>query len=166
MAGLKADVEKQLLFTKELQERRRVEDEILGLLVEKTKFEAPKSLIEQEQHRMLHEAESNLAQQGIGLEQYLEMTKKTKEEIEAEMAPEAEKRVKVGIVLTNISKVGGYTATEKEIEESIKRKLEIYQGPERKQAEEYFETQEAKHQIENSVVGQKVLDYLYNTCSK
>ncbi len=166
MEGLKTDIEKQLIFTKELQERRRVEDEILGALVEKTKFTAPSSLVEQEQHRMLHEAESNLAQQGIGLAQYLEITKKTQEEIEAEMAPEAEKRVKVGIILTNIAKVGNYTASEKEIDESIKRKLEIYQGPELKQAEDYFQTSEAKHQIENSVVGQKVLDYLYETCSK
>ncbi len=166
LSSLKADIEKQLLFTKELQERRRVEDEILAALVDKTKFSAPESLVSQEQHRMLHEAESNLAQQGIGLAQYLEITKKTQEELEAEMKPEAEKRVKVGIVLTNIAKERKYTATEQEVTESIKRKLEIYNGPELKQAEEYFETHEAKHQIENLVVGQKVLDYLYETCSK
>ena len=166
LAELRADIEKQLLNTKELQERRRVEDEILGALVEKTKFIAPESLVSQEQHRMLHEAESSLAQQGIGLAQYLEITKKTQEEVEAEMRPEAEKRVKVGIVLTNIAKERKFEATEKEVEESIKRKLALYQGAEVKQAEEYFETHEAKHQIENSVIGQKVLDYLYDTCSK
>ena len=166
LPSLKADIEKQLIFTKDLEDRRRVEDEILAALVEKTKFTAPESLVSQEQHRMLHEAESNLAQQGIGLAQYLEITKKTQEEVEAEMKPEAEKRVKVGIVLTNIAKERDYKATEQEVEESIKRKMEIYQGPELKQAEEYFQTHEAKHQIENSVIGQKVLDYLYETCSR
>lgn len=166
LSALKADIEKQLLYTKELQERRRVEDEILAKLVEKTKFTAPEALVHQEQHRMLHEAENNLAQQGIGLAQYLEMIKKTQEDLEAEMKPEAEKRVKVGIVLTQIAKDGKYTATEAEVAESITRKVEIYAGEQRKQAEEYFESHEAKHQIENSVIGQKVLDYLYETCSK
>lgn len=166
LAALKADVHKQLVHTKELQERRRVEDEILAKLVEKTKFTAPSSLVLQEQHRMLHEAESNLSQQGIGLPQYLEMIKKTQEDLEAEMKPEAEKRVKVGIVLTQIAKEGSYTASEKEVAESTARKLDIYQGDERKQAEDYFKSHEAVHQIENSIIGQKVLDYLYATCSK
>lgn len=166
LPALRADIEKQLIYTKELQERRRVEDEILAKLVEKTKFTAPSSLISQEQHRMVHEAENNLAQQGIQMPQYLEMIKKTMEDIEEEMKPEAEKRVKVGIVLTQIAKDGNYSASDKEIEESIARKLELYQGSEREQAENYFKTHEAKHQIENSVVGQKVLDYLYDTCSK
>lgn len=166
LTALKADVEKKLTYTKELTERRRVEDEILGKLVEKTKFSVPNTLVEQEQHRMLHEAESNLSQQGIALPQYLEMVKKTQEDLEAEMKPEAEKRVKVGIVLTQIAKDGAYLASEKEIEESIARKLELYKGKELKQAEDFFKTHEAKHQIENSVIGQKVLDYLYETCSK
>jgi len=166
VAELRADIEKQLIYTKELQERRRVEDEILGKLVEKTKFVAPSSLISQEQHRMLHEAETNLSQQGIGLEQYLSMTKKTKEDMEAEMQPEAEKRVKIGIVLTQIAKDGKYEATDAEIEDSIAHKIEIYQGEERKQAEEFFTSHDARHQIENSVIGQKVLDYLHETCSR
>jgi trigger factor len=166
LAALKEDIKKQLIYTKEIQERRRVEDEILESLVAKTKFLAPEALVHQEQHRLLHDAESNLAGQGIGLEQYLEMIKKSKEDLEVEMKPEAEKRVKVGLVLTEIAKEGDYSATDKEIKESISRKLEVYNGPEKEQAEKYFETPEAKHQIENSVVGQKVLDYLYETCSK
>jgi trigger factor len=166
LPALKVDIEKQLVHTKEIQERRRIEDEILAKLVEKTKFTAPNSLVAQEQQRMLHEAESNLAQQGIQMPQYLEMIKKTLEDIQAEMKPEAEKRVKVGIVLTQVAKEGSHTATAKEIEESIARKLELYTGPELEQAESYFKTHEAKHQVENSVVGQKVLDYLYETCSK
>lgn len=166
LPALKIDIEKQLVYTKELQERRRVEDEILTKLVEKTKFVTPSSLVSQELHRMMHEAENNLAQQGIQMPQYLEMIKKTREDIEEEMKPEAEKRVKVGLVLTQIAKEGKYVATDKEIADSIARKLELYKGPELEQAQNYFKTAEAKHQIENSVVGQKVLDYLYDTCSK
>lgn len=164
--ALKQDIEKQLTYTKEIEERRRVEDEILASLVEKTKFDAPEALVHQEQHRLLHEAESNLQQQGIGLEQYLAIIKKTKDEIEAEMKPEAEKRVKVGIVLTQIAKDGNYSASEKEITETIEKRIGIYQGDERKQAESYYNSHDGRHQVENSIVGQKVLDYLFETCSK
>lgn len=164
--ALKQDIKKQLIYTKEVEERRRVEDEILASLVEKAKFDAPEALVHQEQHRLLHEAESNLQQQGIGLEQYLTIIKKTKEEIEAEMKPEAEKRVKVGIVLTQIAKDGSYSASEKEIKEMIEKRIAIYQGEERKQAESYYNSHDGRHQVENSIVGQKVLDYLFETCSK
>jgi len=164
--ALKADIEKQLVFTKETEQRRKVEDEVLEKIAAKVKFLVPESLVTQEQHRLLHEAENNLAQQGIQLPQYLEMIKKTKEELEAEMKPEAEKRVRIGMILTQIAKNGDYKASEKEIKETIEKRLANVPEEQSTEARNYYESHEGTHQLENNIVGTKVLDYLYENCSK
>ncbi len=166
LEALKADIEKQLLFTKETQERHRLEDAILAAIAEKSKFNVPESLVHQEQHRLLHEAENNLMQQGIQMDQYLEMIKKTREDIEEEMKPEAEKRVKVGMLLTQIAKDGKYTATEAEIKKAIDDRIQNYPEAQAEEARKYYESHDGKHSLENAIIGNKVLDYIIETCAK
>lgn len=166
LTTLKSDIEKQLVFTKETQERNRLEDEILKAVADKSNFSIPESLVHQEQHRLLHEAENNLMQQGMQMDQYLEMIKKTKEDIETEMKPEAEKRVKVGMILTQIAKEGQYKADDKEINETIADRLKNIPKEQQTEAKKYYESPDGKHQLENAIVGMKVLNYLVETCSK
>lgn len=166
LATLKTDIEKQLLFTKETQERHRLEDEILQAIAEKSKFTVPEGLVAQEQERLMHEAENNLAQQGIQMPQYLEMIKKTEEEIIAEMKPEAEKRVKIGMLLTQIAKDGDYTASEKELKDAVVDRLKNVPEEQSAEAKKYYESHDGQHALENAIVGTKVLDYLVETCSK
>jgi trigger factor len=166
LATLTADIEKQLLFTKETQEKHRLEDEILTAIADKVKFSVPEGLIAQEQKRLMYEAENNLAQQGIQMTQYLEMIKKTAEEIEEEMKPEAEKRVKVGMILSQVAKDGHYQASEKELTDTIKDRLKNVPEAQSEEAKKYYESHDGKHQLANGIVGTKVLDYLLETCSK
>ncbi len=166
LAQLKADIEKELLFTKEREARKKVEDEIIEKLVEKTKLEAPHSLVHQETHRLLHEMEHNLQHSGLSMEKYYEMAKKTEEEVEKDLEPEAEKRVKGGLVLSQVARDIKAEATEDEINAFITEKTALYPEEQRKQAEEYFDTDNARRQVENAIVGQKVMDHLYETCSK
>ncbi len=163
---LKADVEKQLLFTKETQERHRLEDEILTAIAEKAKFTVPEGLVSQEQHRLMHDAENNLAQQGMQMAQYLEMIKKTPEEVEAEMKPEAEKRVKVGMILTQFAKDGEYKATEAELKKAVEDRIKSHPEAQAEEARKYYESHDGQHALENAIIGTKVLDYLVETCSK
>lgn len=166
LATLTADIEKQLLFTKETEERHRLEDEILKAIADKSKFTVPESLVHQEQHRLLQDAENNLARQGMQMDQYLEMIKKTREDIEAEMKPEAEKRVKIGMILSQMAKDGNYEASETEIKEAIRDRLKNVPPTQAEEAKKYYESHDGMHAIANAIVGTKVLDYLVETCSK
>ena len=166
LATLKADIEKQLLFTKETQNRHALEDEILAAIAEKSKFNVPESLVGQEQHRLFHEAQNNLTQQGIQMNQYLEMIKKTEEEVRAEFKPEAEKRVRVGMILSQIAKDGKYEATEAELKSTIEDRLKNIPEGQSEDARKYYESHDGKHALENAIVGNKVLDYIIATCSK
>lgn len=166
LAALKGDIEKQLENTKKQQEQKRVEDEILEEMVKKVKFDAPKSLVEQEMHRLIHEAEHNLTHQGLTLEKYFELTKTTREQLEEQMKPEAEKRVKVGLLLTEVAKEQNFKVEQKEITEAIKKRTEYLPEDQKKEAENYYDSHEGKHQLENMIIGQKVMDYLFENCSK
>lgn len=166
LAALKADIEKELIRTKEQKERKRVEEEILEAMTKQAKFEAPSALVHQESHRLLHEAEQNLAYSGMTLAQYFEMTKTTEEQLEEQLKPEAEKRVKVGLLLTEVAKAQNFKVDEKEITETISKRTEYLPEDQKKQALDFYDSHEGRHQLENMIVGQKVMDYLYETCSK
>ena len=64
-------VEKDLKKVKEMEEKRRLEEEIMTKIAERTKVELPETLIHQEIHRMWETAEANLQQSGITMEKYL-----------------------------------------------------------------------------------------------
>jgi trigger factor len=166
LQDLREGVKKQLEATKKIQERNRIENEIFEKLVEETKIEPPESLVHQEIHRLLHEAEHNLSDNGLTLERYLAMTSKTLEDLEKEMQPEAEKRVKIGLILTQIAKEIKAEATEKEIEKEIEKRLAPLPEGEKNKAKEYYQSYEGKRQVENSLIGEKVINHLYETCSK
>lgn len=166
LEALKKDIRKELERTKEQQSRKKTEDVILEQMIKQVKFEAPSALVQQETHRLLHEAEQNLAYSGMTLEKYYEMTNTTKEQLEEQMKPEGEKRVKVGLLLTKVAKEQKLEVSEKEVNETISKRTEYLPEDQKKQALDYYDSHEGRHQVENMIVGQKVMDYLYETCSK
>jgi trigger factor len=135
-------------------------------MISEVKFNAPKALTGQEIQRLTQEAEHNLAHSGMTLEKYFEMTKTTKEQLEEQLRPEAEKRVKVGLLLTEISKEQNFSADKKEVNEAIAKRTEYLPEDQKKEAIVYYNSHEGQQQVENMIIGQKVVDYLYETCSK
>jgi len=99
---LKKAIEKNL--DRELEERyqQELETKIIEKMLPLLKAEIPTSLIDQEIDRMIHDYSHQLEHQGLNFEKYLESIKKTREEIRKDMAPQAEKNVKVGLLLGKI----------------------------------------------------------------
>jgi trigger factor len=121
---LKVELEKQLEFEKGLSLKRQTEEEILTEIIKKGEIEAPGTLVTEEIHRMVHEAEHNLSHSGLTIDKFLEMSKKTLPELEEEMKPEAEKRVKIGMVLGEIARLEEVQSTEKDIDAEIDKIIE------------------------------------------
>lgn len=118
---LKAELEKELTLQKELAEKQKLENEILGKIIEKNKVEAPDILVREELHRMVHEAEHNLSHSGLTLEKFLEMSKKSLDDLHEEMRPEAIRRVQVGMVIGEITKLEKLNIEDKEIDAEIEK---------------------------------------------
>ena len=59
-------------------------------------------MIKNEIENMLYDMNQSLAAQGLGLQQYVEWTGKTIDELREETKPEAEKRIRTRVLLKNI----------------------------------------------------------------
>lgn len=159
---LEGELGKQLEFEKGLADKRKTEEEILTKIIELSKIEAPVTLVTEEIHRMIHEAEHNLSQSGLTVEKFLEMSKKTLADLEAEMKPEAERRVKIGMILGEIARVEEITSSEKEIEEEIEKIIGM-SGAEASpdDVRAAYDTPDRRREMGNTIIIRKVMEKLW-----
>ncbi|MCX6785652.1 MAG: trigger factor [Candidatus Komeilibacteria bacterium] len=101
---LKSKIHNNLLEEQKFHEEQRQEIEMLNKIVAATEFsEIPDVLIDSEAHRMVHEFEHSITEQGIGFTDYLQSLKKTEAELMADFKPKALERVKTSLVIKEIA---------------------------------------------------------------
>lgn len=162
VAELRMEVLRELQFQKDLELKRQTEEEILAKIIEKNRIEAPGTLVDEEVHRMIHEAEHNLSHSGLTMDQFLEMSKKTIAELEKEMRPEGEKRVKIGLVLGEVSRAEQIIASEVEIDAEIEKIISVpNEGASKGDLKAAYDTPERRREIGNQIVIRKALDMLW-----
>jgi trigger factor len=158
---MKDAVEKELEFQKDIEQRRITEEEILVKIIEKNKIEAPGILVTEEVHRMIHEAEHNLSHSGLTMEQFLDMSKKTLPDLEKEMHPEAEKRVKIGLVLGEVARAENIQIEDGAIDTEIERIISVPNAE--ASADDMraaYDTPEKRREIGNTIVIRQTLEKL------
>lgn len=103
MSDFEKAVERQILITKENQERQRIEAELIDGLLKNLEFKIPESLISRQTQDMLRQTKLDLAMKGIPREKIDEQEKLLLESI----GPQAKKQVKTYLVLSQIAKKEG-----------------------------------------------------------
>ena len=103
MAALRAEIGRRLERNALDRARHVFADRIIEFAVANATVELPDLLIEREQEVMLDELRVRLAEQGIGFEDYLEATERDEAKLLEEFRPDAEKRVKTLLVLSEIA---------------------------------------------------------------
>lgn len=116
----KKDIKKNLQARAKDTDESIMKDRALEALYNSNEIEAPEVMISNELENMIYEMNQNLAQQGIGLQQYMEWLGQTPEELKEQSRPEAEKRIKSRILLKNIIRQEGLTADDSEVEALMK----------------------------------------------
>ncbi|EKE16037.1 MAG: hypothetical protein ACD_11C00054G0027 [uncultured bacterium] len=111
---------------RELTEKRKAG--YIEKLVEAAKVELPEVLVHEELHRMIGEFEMQLAGMGMNFEKYLEQIKKTKDEIEKEWRPQAEKRIIAAMALEAVAKEESIEVASEKIEAEINKTLAQYKN--------------------------------------
>jgi len=111
---------------KDLKEKKRAE--FIDVLISATVVELPEILVHEELHKMLNEFEMQLEGMGMGmtLESYLGQMKKTKDDIEKEWEPQAEKRVKAALALEEVAKEQEIEIPSEEIEAEMNKLMAQY----------------------------------------
>lgn len=151
---LKEDIEKQLTIERERESNTVFENELLGKIADKSVIEIPKMLIDEQIERIENEEKQNLMYRGQTWEEHLEEEKVTAEEHKEQKRPAAEQRVKIGILLSEISEAEEVEVTPEE----AKIRLQIMKGQyQDKLAQEELNKPEAIRDIETRIRTEKTL---------
>ena len=105
-----------LLENKQRRIRDELREKVLNAVIEQSQFTLHPVLIQEETEEMMHQFSHLLEQQHMSLDQYLILVKKSREEYQKELQPEAEKRVKRQLVLDEVIKKEDINVAPEEVE--------------------------------------------------
>lgn len=163
VAELRADIESRIAAEKSEQSARRYEEEVLDTIVSKSTYKVPESLVTEQLGRLRTELDQNLAYSGLNIEKYLEMTKKTAADMDAEMRPEAEKRVGLAMVLTEVANAENISVTKDELDAELERLRKDYPDP---KAQAELDNPATREEIYNHLMSSKVVAALVGYAEK
>ncbi|TAX34324.1 trigger factor [Rhizobium leguminosarum] len=136
--------------------RQKLKRQILDQLDEMYKFETPNSLVDAEYNGIWSQVNNDLAQSGKTFEDEDTTEEKAREEYKTL----AERRVRLGLVLSEIGEKAGVEVSEDEMQRAIYDQLRQYPGQE-KQILEFFRSQPgAAASIRAPIFEEKVIDHL------
>ncbi len=124
--GLAKEVENTIKEEKENEEKNRFLEEVLKQVSEKMEVDVPEEIIDDEVHRMIHQWEEQLKSQGLTIDQYMEFTGTTHEDMHKQMEPEALRRVKYRYMLEAVSEAEKIEVTDEEVEKDIEEMATNY----------------------------------------
>src|SRR4051795_8546062 len=119
LATLRVEVTKRLERNALDKARHQFSDRIIEYAVANATIELPDVLVDQEVEVMHDEFRSALARQGIGEEAYEKVSGKSHEDLHADFRPDAEKRVRVLLVLSKIADTEGLTISDEDVDAEI-----------------------------------------------
>ncbi len=122
----KEDLKKQIAQHKEADAKRKQEDEAISQIVEKSEMEIPDAMVDTQVQSMIEDFESRLMQQGLALDQYMQMMGMTMEGLDEQMRPEALKRIQTSLVLEAIAQKEQIEVTEEDVNAEIERVASLY----------------------------------------
>ena len=112
------------------RENDRIENEYVSALLDKlmeiTTIDVPVSMVQAEIQNRLKELEYQLSMQGFKMDDYLKMMGGNVETFATQLAPAAEKKVKVDLILDRIAKDNNFEATDAELNERLEEVAKMY----------------------------------------
>ncbi|HEV7809747.1 MAG TPA: trigger factor, partial [Candidatus Limnocylindrales bacterium] len=158
VAELRSEVRKRLERNALDKARHEFSDRIIEYAVANSTIDLPDILVEQEVEVMHDEFRSALGRQGITEEAYAKVTNKSHEELHADFRPDAEKRVRVLLVLSRIAEVEGLTVSDADVTAEIARASERYAGDQK--LVKYFESDRGRSYIRSTLRRSRVVEKL------
>ena len=126
LAALRAEIEVRLGRNALDRARHDFSDKIIEYAVANATLDLPDILVDQEVEVMHDEFRGSLARQGITEEAYLKVVEKTDADLHTEFRPNAEKRVRVLLVLSKIAESEGVVISDADVEAEVARARERY----------------------------------------
>lgn len=155
---LEKHVKNDLKEKKEKNAENKFIDDLLEAVSKETEIDIPEELIHDEIHRILDMYNQRLQMQGLNLNQYLEFTKKSMEDIEKETEPEAKRNVTYRYMIEEISKLENIEIAEEELNKEIENMAIKYNMTK----EELIKAFGGKDMISYDLKMRKTIEFLKN----
>ncbi len=122
----KKEVADKLKERKEADAKRTKEDEAVQKAVENASMEIPAAMIKSQASNMVNEFAQRMQMQGLTMDQYMQYTGTTREQMEAQMEDQAKKRIEVRLTLEAVAKAEDIQVSEEEFDKEIAEMAENY----------------------------------------
>lgn len=116
---LRNDVRDNLIKVNENQVNGLKKKEVVAKALEQCRIDVAPAVVENQFQNMLNQFEQRLNSQGIGLEQYFQMTSSNLNDFRQDMLPEAEHNIKTNFMLEKIIEEKGIEITDEEVDKQI-----------------------------------------------
>lgn len=152
----KADIKVKLQEKKNEELKVKKENLIIDKIIEDAKMDIPEPMIDSQVKQMANDFAGRLQNQGIGLEQYFQITGMDPNAFLEQMKPQALKRIQSRLILEAIVKAENIEVTEEELNTEVENMAKTYQM-ELEKLKELISDNE-KEQIKIDIAVQKAMD--------
>lgn len=154
----KKEVADKLKAQKEADAKRKKEDEAVNKAVENASMEIPEAMVKTQASNMVNEFAQRMQGQGLTMEQYMQFTGTTREQMEEQMMDQAKKRIQVRLTLEAVAKAENIQISEEELDKEIEEMAKVYKL-EADQLKKYLGDAEVE-QMKTDLAVQKAVDLL------
>jgi FKBP-type peptidyl-prolyl cis-trans isomerase (trigger factor) len=149
--AFKEKVREGVTADKARKEKEKLRLKMMDELIAVAEVKMPKMLVDSELSRMFHEMSANIQQMGLTIESYLKHIGKDIDAMKKEWLPDAEKRAKTQLILSQIALDEKITVSEEEIKKEVEQIMQHYKDIDKTRAEMY---------VENVLLNEKVWQWL------
>ncbi len=160
VADYRDDVLKKLTETKKNKADKEKENKAIEKLIETSEVEIPAPMLRYQQEQMFDDMAMRMQYQGLKMEQYLEITKQSKEDILDQFKDQAQKRILSSLIVEAVADAEGFDATQDEVDMELRKMADQYQIEIEKFKEMIGEKEQES--VKNEVRMQKAIEFLRN----
>jgi len=121
LKAVRAQIKNNLKKEARFKEEERLKGEVLEKIAQDSQVEISDVLIDSELDKMVEEYKNRIEMQGLKFESYLSQIGKNIEEIRKDWRPQAEKRIKVALIIGEISRREKIKIDDREINEQVNK---------------------------------------------
>ncbi len=152
--GLRAAVEQQMNAEYEMHSRMKLKRALLDVLDEEHDFDIPENMVEAEYQGILGQME---AERKANPAEGAELTADEKEELRLIAA----RRVRLGLILSEVGTVNKVTVNDKEIQRAVIAEAQKYPGQEKMVFEYYQKNRQAMDMLRAPIFEEKVVELIF-----
>ena len=161
---LKGSIREGIYNEKQQKERQRVRLAILDAIISSAKVPAPEAMVKEELEDMIHRFSGDLQRRGLELPLYLARMKKTEDELRKEWNVEAERQVRIMLVLRQVAKEKGIAVSDEELETAVKETIgELLRMGQMQEGQ--VDPERVRSALAQRILTDKTLDFIEGVCA-